>query len=277
MTKTTMSASNVYIVLLLTTVAGLISPTIGFSLSPSTNTCISRREAIEVAILGGSVSSLLVLPPLPSNAEDGAPALYESRNRNSNKGAIVREDYWYMMGRTPPRKMGEGMMKSDDPKWNAFGTCQSNADGSSNSCTYVPLKQRIPAYSKYSFLIKFGAKDFARMGTAINAGDWEAAESYLVETSVPAPLVDALLKMVLFGSCMLTTPNYSGPSRELLVARFYVNEVGFATKEVAAAIEARDSDRAKAAFEFGRDSWNSYLTIVNRQITEKVGDKFELI
>ena len=57
-------------------------------------------------------------------------------------------------------------------------------------------------------------------------------------------LVDALLKMALFASGMLTSPNYSGPSRELLVARFYVNEADFATKEIASAIKTRDAKRA---------------------------------
>lgn len=231
---------------------------------------VSRREAINAAILA---STVYILPQESLAVVDDLP--YEQRDRRSNKDALIREDYWYMMGKTPPRSMGEGMMKVDNPQWNTFGTCETT--GGTNSCTYVSLKQRIPGYSKYSFLIKFGAKDFSNIGKALDAGDWEQAESFLVETSPPPPVVDALLKMVLFASSMLTSPNYSGPSKELLVARFYANECGFATKEVADAIQARDLDRAKAAWEFGRDSWNSYLTIVNRAITAKVGDKLELI
>ena len=76
---------------------------------------------------------------------------------------------------------------------------------------------------------------------------------------------------------MLTSPNYSGPPMEMLVARFYVNELGFATQELSRALADRDIGRAKAAWQFGKDSWNSYLTIVNPAIVPKVGDKFELL
>lgn len=77
---------------------------------------------------------------------------YENRNRNNNKDAIIREDYWFMMGKTPPRRLPKGALaQTDDPQWNAFGSCQTqNGNGvASNSCTYVSWKQRIPAYSKY--------------------------------------------------------------------------------------------------------------------------------
>ena len=83
--------------------------------------------------------------------------------------------------------------------------------------------------------------------------------------------------MALLGTALLTTPNYSGPPKELMVARFYVNEVDFALNEVASALDVRDLRRAKAAWEFGRDSWNSYFVLVNRAIVPKVGDKFGLI
>ena len=241
---------------------------------------LGRREVINAAIL----ASTTMVPPhsiaetVSASAGSTAAAIpYELRDRRGNKDALIREDYWYMMGKTPPRLMGEGMMKTDNPQWNTFGTCETS--GGTNSCTYVSIKQqRIPAYSKYAFLIRLGAKDFSRLGAALAVADWETAEKLLSPaSSVPPPAIDALLKMILFASSMLTSPNYSGPNRELLVARFYVNECGFATKEVAAAVEARDLERARAAWDFGRDSWNSYLTIVNRQITPKVGDKFELI
>jgi hypothetical protein len=202
---------------------------------------------------------------------------YESRDRQNNKDALIRDDYWYMMGKTPPRRMGEGMMKSDNPQWNTFGSCETT--GSTNSCTYVSLKQRIPAYSKYAFLIRLGSKDFFKIRNEIEAEHWDAAKLLLLpsSSSVPPPAIDALLKMILLASSLLTSPNYSGPNRELLVARFYVNECAFATKELSLAIETKDRNRALAAWEFGRDSWNSYFTIVNRQINDKVGDKFELI
>jgi hypothetical protein len=83
--------------------------------------------------------------------------------------------------------------------------------------------------------------------------------------------------MLLFATSMLTSPNSSGPSIEYLVARFYVNELAFATRELSKAVANHDIERATAAWQFGKDSMNSYLTIINRAIVPKVGDKFNLI
>ena len=83
--------------------------------------------------------------------------------------------------------------------------------------------------------------------------------------------------MVLFASGMLTSPNYSGPNKRLLVARFYANELKFAVTEIQDALLDKNYDRAIAAYNFGKDSFNSYFQIVNEAISTKVGDKFELI
>ena len=228
-------------------------------------------------------------------SDEGTVFDYENRDRKSNKDALIREDYWFMMGKNPPRLLN-GPIKQDDPQWNAFGSCSTQeGDGAtSNSCTYVSLKQRIPIYSKYGFSIALGAKEYSALGQrlrriasegrnksseSLKVTEWEAAASYVISRpqNSPPPPVDALLKMVLFASGMLTSPNYNGPNKRLLVARFYANEVGFATKEIADAIQQRDAVRALAAWEFGKDSWNSYFQIVNEAISPKVGEKFELI
>ena len=174
-----------------------------------------------------------------------------------------------------------------DPQWNVFGSCETTAEGGgSNSCTYVSLKQRIPAYSKYAFNIGLGAKEYQSLGKLLkdaaksnNEKAWNDAAYYVtqVPSTPPPPTIDALLKMVLFASAMLTSPNYSGPTREILVARFYINEIGFAIKEMRAAIEERDAVRALDAWTFGKDNWNSYYQVVNPKVTVKVGDKFEPI
>ena len=241
---------------------------------------ISRRQVIASAAFG-----VVALPQAGALAE--APALqYELRDRKNNKDAVIAQDYWYMMGQTPPRRLN-GPVRLDDPEWNAFGSCETAEGGSaSNSCTYVSLKQRISTYSKYAFNIDLGAKEYRMLGEALkdaaatnNEMAWNTAASYVttLPSNPPPPPVDALLKMVLFASGMLTSPNYNGPSKELLVARFYVNEVGFATKEIIKAVEARNGPQALQAWEFGKESWNSYYQIVNGKIVLKVGDKFELI
>lgn len=247
------------------------------TLSWSVDQVLNRRQAIAIAAFVPSIA-------LADNEMD--TERYELRDRKSNKNALVREDYYYMMGKTPPRLLG-GALQIDDPQFNAFGSCETKSEGSkSNSCTYVSLKQRIPAYSKYGFSIGLGAKEFKALGDKLkkcqdtnSARDWATAASYLttLPQTPPPPPVDALLKMALFASSMLTAPTYSGISRELLVARFYVNEASFATQEIAAAVDAKDAKQALRAWDFGKDAWNSYFQIVNDKISAKVGDKFNLI
>ena len=235
---------------------------------------LDRRKALATA-----AGAAVVVSSQPVLAADEETVPYESRNRNGNKQALVREDYWYMMGKTPPRKLDA--LSPDSPKWNAWGSCASDSGG--NACTYVPLKQRIPAYSKYAFNIALGAKEYQQLGDILKQVEkdeaaWARASTLISQTaSPPPPAVDALLKMALFASGMLSTPNFSGVQRDLLVARFYVNEADFATKETARAIEERNVNRALNAWEFGKDSWNSYLNIVNRNIVPKVGEPIPLI
>ena len=244
---------------------------------PTTTATSSRRDALAWA---STIATSVLLPTFtPANAAEDIPPeyRYERRDRQMNKDAIFREDYWYAKGVTPPRKLNSPLVL-DDPKWNTFGSCESS--GGSNSCTYISLKQRQPAYSKYGFTITLASQEFQQLGKAIEEQDWNKAATYVFtnpKTNLPPPAVDALLKMILFASAMLTSPNFSGSSRELLVARFYVNELNFALKEIGRAIEKQDPDRAKAAWEFGKDSFNSYNQVVNRQIVPKVGEPFPMI
>ena len=243
-----------------------------------TQSSVSRRDALQSAVFG---SAMVLVPNLALAEESQNQYRYEIRDRNNNKDAIIKEDFWYTKGVTPPRKLNSPLVL-DDPKWNAFGSCETTGDGSSatNSCTYISLKQRQPAYSKYGFSITQGAKEFQQLKPLLEAKDWNKAAKYVFinpDTNLPPPTVDALLKMVLFASAMLTSPNYSGSSKELLVARFYVNEFKFAVTEIGNAIKAGDQERALAAWDFGKDSFNSYSQVVNRQIVPKVGDPFPLL
>ena len=76
---------------------------------------------------------------------------------------------------------------------------------------------------------------------------------------------------------MLVSPNNLREKREQSLATFYVNEASYALDQLAAAAEARDGRLAAASWEFGKDSWNSYLAVINKAVVPKVGEPFELI
>ncbi|KAL3783244.1 hypothetical protein HJC23_001151 [Cyclotella cryptica] len=253
--------------------------------TPQLKPAVTRRSTI--GYITGAASSALFLPlNNPATAQEESTTLkpsiqYENRDRKQNKEALIREDYWYFSGRKPPRRLDIDAFPADDPTWNAWGEC-TKSESTGNSCVYVSLKQRIPAHGKYAFSISLGASEYGQLGKILRSSNvnWAEAAKLVdagVEQRMPSPAVDALLKMALFATQMLTSPNYSGPSRELLVSRFYINECAFAIKHLGKAIEERDVDTALALWEFGKDSWNSYLSIVNRSISPKVGDKLPMI
>ena len=242
----------------------------------SSSSSVTRRKVMGDGIrIAWLIGANAVVGVANASSDEGD---FEHRNRDGNKNALIRDDFWYFYGKRPPRVLTLETLPSDDPKWNAWGACaKSESTGSNNSCTYVPLQQRYEGYSKYSFSIQRGVKDFESFQTKQFSKQQLSLLSPGGPGQSPSNAVDALLKGVLLASSLLVTPNFTGPQREVLLARFYLNEAAYATQELRLAIESQDFVRAQAAWEFGRDSWNSYFVIINPKISPKVGEKFILI
>jgi hypothetical protein len=215
-------------------------------------------------------TGILVQPARPCVADE--PDDFNLRTRG-NKPPLVPGDYYYTFGTIPPRRITAP--KIDQPQWNAFGACVEN------SCTYVPIAQRYQAYAKYEPRLSRGLREYQRtiLG-AIRASDFDALAQATARGSgsdLPAPAVDALLKAALLASQLLVSPNNVREKKQCSLALFYVNEASYALDLLAVAAAHRDANAAAAAWQFGRDSWNSYLAVVNPSIVPKVGDPLELI
>ena len=199
---------------------------------------------------------------------------YPDWNRRTRSGVgLITGDYYYTFGVVPPRKILAPNV--DQPKWNTFGACIDN------SCTYVPIAQRYAAYSKYEQRLARGLRTFSEMKGLIAKEDWPAVSAAVSRGSSdgrsPAPAVDALLKAGLLASQLLVSPNNLREKKESSLAIFYVNEASYALDLIAAASASRDAPAAMAAWEFGKDSWNSYLAVINPSIVPKVGEPFDVI
>ena len=76
---------------------------------------ISRRDALKSAAIGSAfVAKIAFADDTPQQYR------YEVRDRNNNKDAVIREDFWYTKGVTPPRRLNSPLVL-DNPQWNTFG------------------------------------------------------------------------------------------------------------------------------------------------------------
>jgi hypothetical protein len=98
--------------------------TFALQVVPSSEKGITRR-----ALISGVASAIILPSNLPANADDAQsdPYRYENRDRNKNKDALIREDYWYFSGRRPPRRLDINALPADDPTWNAWGECTNTS------------------------------------------------------------------------------------------------------------------------------------------------------
>ena len=226
---------------------------------------VARRS-----VLGGAAAAAAAtLLPRP------ALAGLEERDRGMNEKALLQSDFYFTTGRRPPRKLDLAALPTDDPKWNAWGECAKS--GATNACTYVPLKQRYDAYSKYASTVRAGAEDFRQIGGLLRKGKLETVALLLdagAKGQAPAPTRAAGRSALLLADALLVSAASGSLGREILVARFYVNELFFSTEEVVRALEAEDVPRALDAWALGVDSYNSYFTVVNPRIVPKVGEQF---
>eukprot|EP00283_Hemiselmis_rufescens_P018640 CAMPEP_0173457010 /NCGR_PEP_ID=MMETSP1357-20121228/57000_1 /TAXON_ID=77926 /ORGANISM="Hemiselmis rufescens, Strain PCC563" /LENGTH=269 /DNA_ID=CAMNT_0014424277 /DNA_START=102 /DNA_END=911 /DNA_ORIENTATION=+ len=216
--------------------------------APLLRSTLGRREAL---LLGAGVLG----------APGGAGA-EEERKGSLRKGRppLTQQDFAFVTGKYPPRVLVfESLPRQEKgkPVYNAWGLCVED------SCGYVGLKQRYEGYKKYKAAI-------TEVSTAVAAISGGASNA---EVGSEEALGKNLRRAILFANTQLISENY-GTGNEALVSRFYVNEAYYALGEC---FSAKDEAKRQAAADLLRDSWNSYLTVVNRAIVPKVGDKFALI
>ena len=209
------------------------------------------------------------------------PGILENRDRGLNEKALIANDFYFVTGRKPPRVLDIQNLPRDDPKWNAWGECASGSDGS-NACTYIPLKQRYDAYSKHGLTVRAASEDLVDLGQALRKKDLNTA-SFLLDSGekgkAPSSLRQASRKALLLADGLLISANSGSLGREVLVARYYINEFHYATERIAEILSVDDVDWSAASelWRLGADSYNSFFVCVNKAIVPKVGEKFAAV
>ena len=169
-----------------------------------------------------------------------------SRSRKvDNSNVLFAQDYYFKFGTAAPWLEPDSI---EFPK----------------TMPFTRIQQRYDALKKYQTRI-LGGLDRIKALDRINPN--EVADSTAAD-------VYGLRPMGLLANNMLASEN-SGATNELFLARWYINEVYLLISDIRNADNSPEVARTLASS--ARKATNSYLTMMNRVITPKVGDKFEYL
>ncbi|KAL3935294.1 MAG: hypothetical protein SGBAC_009165 [Bacillariaceae sp.] len=164
-----------------------------------------------------------------------------------NSNVIFGQDYYYKFG-TAPTWIENG--NTDFPKVMPF----------------TPSQQRYDTLKKYGDRVLKGVAQIASIGQKIESDEF----SSILDGSAPEYFIRP---MGLMANGFLASEN-TGTTNELLLARWYINEISLDIDDVK---NAKSKEDAIAAFSAAKKATDSYLSLINRVVTSKVGDKLELI
>mmetsp|Transcript_10782 Transcript_10782/g.22832 ORF Transcript_10782/g.22832 Transcript_10782/m.22832 type:complete len:281 (+) Transcript_10782:50-892(+) len=135
---------------------------------------------------------------------------------------------------------------------------------------FSPSQQRYDALKKYGGRVKSSVQGITNIGSILDGGE---SASQIAEANDPSYNLRAL---GLLANSFLASEN-TGTTNELMLARWYINEMYLRIGDVRAALEKGNSSEAKECYGYLKKAMNSYLSLMNRVITSKVGDKFEYL
>lgn len=127
---------------------------------------------------------------------------------------------------------------------------------------------------RYDALKKYGGRVATALETITQIGD--APENISASNDDVPDKTDPVYQLRALGllaNSFLASEN-TGTTNELMLARWYINEMYLRIGDYKNALEKGDVEDAKACYGYLVKAMNSYLTLMNRQITSKVGDPF---
>lgn len=223
----------------------------------------SRRQVFQA--VGAGILSQALAPLSPAVAGDqknfapggtlvdydvgvqvGNPEASSSR-KFDNSNVIFNQDYYFKFGYAAPW-IENGSV--DFPKTMPFTASQ----------------QRYDTMKKYRERVQRGIDLIKGLGEAIENGEYAS----IPDGSAPEY---SIRPMGLMANGFLASEN-TGTTNELLLSRWYINEINLDIDDIK---NAPSKEAAAKTYRAAVKAMNSYLGLLNRVITSKVGDKFDLI
>ena len=220
----------------------------------------TRRSILSIGVIGTTLSTLLS-SSLPANA-DFAPGgtlldrpVYvtygnseasPSRAPNNSNVLFVQDNYY---------KFGAAA------QWIEAGTTEFP-----KSMPFVPSQQRYDALKKFNGRVMTSKDQIIKIGSVSSSADVPDSDDPLFQ----------LRALGLLANSFLASEN-SGTTNELCLARWYINELYLRITDYKNALQKGDQKDAEACYGYIVKAMNSYLTLINRSITSKVGDQFSYL
>jgi hypothetical protein len=136
-----------------------------------------------------------------------------------------------------------------------------------------PLKMPFtPSQQRYEGMKKYGERVTSALKVVYDLNKEIDSNNYASIPDANSPLF-ALRALGLFANTFCASEN-TGTTNELFLVRWYVNEIFLAIGDIRT---APNQEAALRSYNSAIKAANSYLNMLNRVITPKVGDKFELL
>lgn len=174
---------------------------------------------------------------------------------------------------SPSRKFDNSNVIFSQDYYYKFGTgAQWIPPGSTEFPKTMPF---VTSQQRYDALKKYGSKIISSCNF-LTTEFKDALSKNDYSNTIPDPSTSTSYSLRSFGllaNNFLASEN-TGTTNELLLARYYINEVYLHILDIRS---CDSSDAALVYYGQLKDAMNSYLTLMNRVISSKVGDKFEYI
>ncbi len=163
------------------------------------------------------------------------------------------------------RKFDNSNVLFDKDFYFKFGTASAWIEPDSTefpvSMPFTKSQQRYDALKKYQERVSTGVQTIQSLQNAQDVADPTATDVYY------------LRPIGLLANGMLASENTGAPN-ELFLARYYINEMYLLITDLK---QATDPSQRQKIYSILTKAVNSYLTLMNRVITPKVGEKFQYI
>jgi hypothetical protein len=251
----------------------------------STGTTTTRRRVLHqflAVTLGTTATTISMATTTRSGPHSMVAYAADSGSSGGSKsfapgGTLVDYEVGVTVGNSeasPTRQSDNGNVLFDKDYYFKFGTAPPWIEQGSvefpKTMPFTPSQQRYDALKKYRPRIEVALYTVIQtnLAQAIQDGSYTSLAATVASTPEYA-----IRPLGLLANAFLASEN-TGTTNELYLARWYINEIYLHINDVT---QAPNQKAAIRSYQCAIKAINSYLGMLNRVITPKVGDKFELL